>query len=128
MRIKQHKTTNQSTQRYGVRKLQPPQTCEEADDGAAGSSEAHHPLHPVGALLARDARQDEEVGAARGCHCPQHAVLDREEVHRRRAICPFLHQRQGEVQQVGATQGGASPLAEAYLQGHLRPHLRRDGG
>ena len=28
----------------------------------------------------------------------------------------------------GATQGGASPLAEAYLQGHLRPHLRRDGG
>ena len=30
-----------------------------------GAPEAHHPLHPSRTLLARDDRQDEEVGTAR---------------------------------------------------------------
>ena len=66
---------------YGI--LQQAQALQEADDRAAGSAEAHHPLHTSRTLLTGDARQDEEVGTARGCHRPKHGIPDPEEVHRR---------------------------------------------
>ena len=58
------------------------QAPQEADDRAAGSAEAHHPLHTSRTLLAGNARQDEEVGTPRGRNRPKYGIPDPEKIHR----------------------------------------------
>ncbi len=45
----------------------------------------------------------------RGCHRPKHGIPDPEEIHRRRALCPLLHQRQDKIQQMGTQARWSRP-------------------